>query len=148
MQVIDRLVPKYPNALSTPSTPIICVDAPSSATELFDPAPLQRLRSATDDPHIMRDITNIFSADAKHQLADIQRLCAENNHLLLARAAHKFKGACLTVGLRGCAQLCARLEQQAQSSEAANVTGAELAAHYPLALAALEQAVTAADINH
>ena len=144
VQVIDRLLPQHPHTISTP---MISVYAPSSATELFDSAPLQRLRSATGDPHIMREITNLFSADAKIQLADLQRLCAENNNPQLARAAHKFKGACLTVGLRGCAQLCDLLEQQALSNEAVQISCAELTAHYPLALAALEQAVSTTNMN-
>jgi HPt (histidine-containing phosphotransfer) domain-containing protein len=94
----------------------------------------------------MREITNLFSADAIIQLADIQRLCAEHNLPQLARAAHKFKGACLTVGLSGCAQLCDLLEQQALSNEAVQISCAELTAHYPLALATLEQAVSTTNI--
>jgi HPt (histidine-containing phosphotransfer) domain-containing protein len=145
VQVLDRLLSAYPKTNSTPQITAHATPALPAATEFFDPAPLQRLQSATGDPHIIRDITNLFRADANHQLTELQRLCADNNFPLLARAAHKLKGACLTVGLSGCAQLCHRIEKQALSHENAQATCAELTTYYPLALTALEQAVTAID---
>jgi HPt (histidine-containing phosphotransfer) domain-containing protein len=85
----------------------------TSGNQHFDPTPLQRLNHLTNDPQVIRQGTDAFRADAQNQFTDIERLCSELNYPQLARAAHKLKGACLIVGLVGCAQRCELLEQAA-----------------------------------
>jgi CheY-like chemotaxis protein/HPt (histidine-containing phosphotransfer) domain-containing protein len=139
MTVINRLLPtdEVPPLEHKPPEPI-------SVNELqqFDASPLQRLQIATGDPNIIRDIATLFRDDAKNQLIDLQNLHQQQDYPNLARAAHKFKGACLTVGLRHCAEICEALDHQSRHHDSKNIDDSmrRLLASFPRALAALEHA--------
>ena len=119
----------------------------TTGNEHFDPMPLQRLHRLANDPQVIRQVTQVFCADAQNQLADIKRLCAERHYPPLARAAHKLKGACLIVGLSGCAQRCELLEQTALAQGDVETLYSQLRQQFPLGLKMLELAVTEITLN-
>jgi two-component system, sensor histidine kinase and response regulator len=116
---------------------------PMGLAVVFDPAPLRRLRSATGDTGIMGEVASLFRTDATTQLADLRRIADCSDSARLARAAHKFKGACLTVGLNACAGLADAIDHFAGTGDLASARQAlnELEQLFPAALATLSDAV-------
>lgn len=125
------------------STQVMTITPPMGAAVVFDPTPLQRLRSATGERDIMGEVAGLFRADAVTQLADLVRLAGQGDTTKLARAAHKFKGACLTVGLNACASLADTIDRLAAKGDLASACQAvrELEQQFPTALATLDDAV-------
>ncbi len=111
--------------------------------QMFDPAPLQHLLAGTGDVTIIREVAGIFKNDAMEQLQVILKLYEQKDYIHLARAAHKFKGACLTVGLLQCASICELLDQKAHAadSNAITILISQLRSCFPTALETLEKAV-------
>ena len=116
---------------------------PLGSAVIFDPTPLRRLRSATGEKNIMGEVAELFRVDAVIQLADLRRLAADGDTVHLARAAHKFKGACLTVGLNTCASLAEAIDHLSVISDLTSAHQAleELEQQFPSALAALVQSL-------
>ncbi len=108
----------------------------------FDPAALRRLRSATGDTSIMTEVAELFRLDASAQMLDLRRLTDQQEATRLARAAHKFKGACLTVGLNACAALADRIDRSASSGDltSAALAMSDLESQFPQGLIALAAA--------
>jgi HPt (histidine-containing phosphotransfer) domain-containing protein len=124
------------NCLTTP-TPAL------GSAVIFDPTPLRRLRSATGDTGIMGEVADLFRTDATTQLHELRRLMDANDATRIARGAHKFKGACLTVGLNACAALAEAIDHWASTSNLVSAREAlvELETRFPLDLASLAEAV-------
>jgi PAS domain S-box-containing protein len=118
---------------------IAAADVVAGDETLVDPAPLRRLQSATGNPGIIREVVELFRGDATSQIDDMGRLGAAGDLPRLARAAHKFKGACLTVGLRSCAKLAEIIDRAAVAGDLAEAQTAlaQLQERFPSALAAL-----------
>ena len=116
--------------------------APTDHDLAFDPTPLHRLRSATGDNSIMTEVAELFRIDASAQLLDLRRLADLQDSARLARAAHKFKGACLTVGLNACAKLADLIDRSVHAGDmaAALQSIVELECQFPQALVALADA--------
>jgi PAS domain S-box-containing protein len=123
------------NYLATP-TPA------NTSAVVFDPTPLRRLRSATGDNAIMGEVAGLFRSDATAQLTELRRVMDANDAPRVARGAHKFKGACLTVGLNACAALAEAIDHLASSSNLASARQAleELEARFPADLTLLAEA--------
>ncbi|HEX3135784.1 MAG TPA: response regulator, partial [Planctomycetota bacterium] len=142
MSMLGRVLPA-----SSPPLPeshqVMAPTPPMGSAILFDPTPLRRLRSATGEKSIMGEVAALFRADAATQLADLRRLADEGDTARLARAAHKFKGACLTVGLNACASLAEVMDHVAVTGDLASARQAldELELQFPSALAALAQSL-------
>ncbi len=116
---------------------------PMGMSVIFDPTPLRRLRSATGDTGIMGEVAGLFRSDASAQLADLRRLAEAGDSARLARAAHKFKGACLTVGLNACAGMAEVIDDLAVCGDLTSARQVldELCIQFPAALATLSEAV-------
>jgi len=77
------------------------------------------------------------------RLAELRRVADSGDSPRLARAAHKFKGACLTVGLNACAGLAEAIDHLATGGDLVSARQAlsELEQQFPAALATLRDAV-------
>jgi CheY-like chemotaxis protein/HPt (histidine-containing phosphotransfer) domain-containing protein len=122
---------------------VMTTTPPMGSAIIFDPTPLRRLRSATGEKNIMGEVAGLFRVDAATQLNDLRRLADDGDTARLARAAHKFKGACLTVGLNACASLAEAIDHLAITGDlgSARQALAELEVQFPPALAALAQSL-------
>jgi CheY-like chemotaxis protein/HPt (histidine-containing phosphotransfer) domain-containing protein len=142
MAVLAHVLP--PGSPPLPdSDQVMTITPPMGSPVLFDPTPLQRLRSATGGKNVMDEIAGLFRVDAATQLAELRRLADDGDTARLARAAHKFKGACLTVGLNICANLAEIIDQEASGGDiaAARLELADLEQQFPAALAALARSL-------
>ncbi len=142
LAMLARVLPKGSPPLPD-GNPALSTTPPMGSSVLFDPSPLRRLRSATGEKNIMSEVADLFRVDATTQLADVRRLADAGDSAQLARAAHKFKGACLTVGLNACANLAEAIDHLSVIGDlgAARQALAELEEQFPSALAALAQSL-------
>jgi CheY-like chemotaxis protein/HPt (histidine-containing phosphotransfer) domain-containing protein len=108
----------------------------------FDPAPLQRLFELTNNANVKREVIAVFKKDSSLQLQNLRDWLAKKEAHKLARAAHKFKGACLAVGLMRCAHISAQLDQAAQQHNFSlcEELFTSLKLHYYSALVLVDQA--------
>ena len=122
---------------------VMTTTPPMGSAIIFDPTPLRRLRSATGEKNIMGEVAGLFRVDAATQLNDLRRWADDGDTVRLARAAHKFKGACLTVGLNACASLAEAIDHLAVTGDLGSARQAliELETQFPAALATLSDAV-------
>jgi two-component system, sensor histidine kinase and response regulator len=146
LAMLARVLPKDSPALSD-GTATKTTTPPMGSAVLFDPTPLRRLRSATGEKNIMSEVADLFRVDASMQLADVRQLADLGDSARLARAAHKFKGACLTVGLTACASKAEVIDRLAVNGDlgSARQALAELEQLFPSALAALAQSLDKTD---
>jgi HPt (histidine-containing phosphotransfer) domain-containing protein len=142
MAVLARILPKDSPPLPDGSE-VMTITPPMGSVVVFDPTPLRRLRSATGETSIIGEVAELFRVDATAQLTELHRLAADGDTVRLARAAHKFKGACLTVGLNACGGLAEVIDHLAVTGdlESARQALAELERQFPSALLRLEDVV-------
>jgi CheY-like chemotaxis protein len=101
---------------------------------------LEHLRAIQSDnqPSLVRELIDLFVADAPGHLAAIDEAVRAQDAVLLRRHAHRFLSATQNIGARRMSELCADIERLARAGDLA------LAAPLAQALAAERQQVQAA----
>jgi len=95
-------------------------DEPKTAEELevSEPAQIDRsalLASFGDDPTLLREVIDVFLADAPKQLAALEAAVARRDSLAIASSAHAIKGSVGLFSTSGAYEAAQRLEQVARS---------------------------------
>lgn len=91
-------------------------------------------------PAIIPRLLALFGGTTPGLLADI-RLHASNGNLpALAKAAHKLKGSCVSLGAEQMGDICRELQHKGETNDQNGVSGlvAQLEALYPATLAAMQ----------
>lgn len=58
-----------------------------------------------------------FISTLREHMSSLEDALADNDPLLLAKAGHTIKGACLNLGLEDCAQIAFRIEQKGRAGD-------------------------------
>lgn len=100
---------------------------------------LQQLPTA-----ILPRLISLFGATTPELITEIQQQAANGDLLAMAQTAHKLKGSCLSLGAEKMADLCQKLQHKGEYQDTVGMDEylAELAAIYPVTLAALQQIQT------
>ncbi|MFM2065729.1 MAG: hypothetical protein RLZZ584_638 [Pseudomonadota bacterium] len=108
--------------------------------QLIDIARLEHLRDIQSDsqPSLVRELIDLFVADAPQHVAAIDAALQAGDAALLRRHAHRFLSATTNIGARRMSELCADIERLARAGEL------DAAAPLAQALAADREAVQAA----
>jgi two-component system, sensor histidine kinase and response regulator len=88
-----------------------------AALPVFDPTPFSQLFPAAQDARLKKELVAVFASDSVQQIVQLQQCLTHNDLVALARAAHKFKGACLSMGFMRCVHLCEHIERAAEHSD-------------------------------
>jgi CheY-like chemotaxis protein len=96
--------------------------APATVTAQEDsaaPVDLGQFHSITDgDAVFAQELISAFIASGEQQLADIAGAIAQNDRGILAKAAHKLKGASANIHARALKALAERLETESAAADA------------------------------
>ena len=85
--------------------------------EAIDPESFARLRSELGDVEVLHEIIDVFLKETAEYLQQARQALASRDHEAVRRAAHTVKGSCWVLGATAVADLSARLEEVAISSQ-------------------------------
>ena len=83
----------------------------------IDPDALAGLRELQEEgePDLLRELIEMFLADAEPRLASLREAEGQANALVVEREAHALKGSCANFGARPMARICERLQSAGRS---------------------------------
>jgi PAS domain S-box-containing protein len=96
--------------------------SPSDTEDALDPAALEALEAATDDPAFVAELVETFRRDAPKLLEAMRSSPEGGDGETLRRAAHTLKSNARTFGAGSLADLCEELEATATAGARDNVT--------------------------
>ncbi|MDQ4019400.1 MAG: PAS domain S-box protein, partial [Actinomycetota bacterium] len=96
--------------------------SPSDSEDALDPAALEALEAATDDPAFVAELVETFRRDAPKLLEAMRSSPEGSDGETLRRAAHTLKSNARTFGAGSLAELCEELEATATAGARDNVT--------------------------
>jgi two-component system, sensor histidine kinase and response regulator len=83
------------------------------------PVDLREFQRVTDGDQVFaQELVAAFIASGEQQLAEMTAAVAQNNRAALAKAAHKFKGACANIHARALKSLAERMEMNSAAADA------------------------------
>lgn len=85
-------------------------------------------------------LINLFSTTTPDLLTEIQQAAVGGNLILMAQAAHKLKGSCISLGAEQMAAICKHLQEQGEANDATGLNEqiTELTQLYPATLNAMQ----------
>jgi HPt (histidine-containing phosphotransfer) domain-containing protein len=95
----------------------VAADLPDQG--LAAPVDLREFQSVTEgDPLFAQELVAAFIASGEQQLAEMAAAIAQNDRAALAKAAHKFKGACANMHAHTLTSLAERMEIEGAAADA------------------------------
>jgi two-component system sensor histidine kinase/response regulator len=89
----------------------VAADMPERPQHLTAPVDLHAFQSVTEgDASFAQELVAAFIASGEQQLAEMAAAVAQNDRAALAKAAHKFKGACANMHAQALKSLAERME--------------------------------------
>ena len=79
---------------------------------VIDPNVIARLRVLADatDPSLLTRIFHLFLSDTPERITSLREAAATGDTAGLSKAAHSLRGACVSIGVMGMAEICKTLE--------------------------------------
>lgn len=92
---------------------------------------------------ILPRLITLFSSTTPDLLVEIQESATKQDLQTMAKAAHKLKGSCVSLGAEKMAELCKELQHKGENNDATDIKAmiTELTDSYPSTLAAMQSFV-------
>src|SRR5205823_2188603 len=118
--VLQRLLPLAGSVTSTPDPGRAA--PPNGADSPIDQAVFARLADPAEggDPAFQAEVIDLFLAESRPQLRQLQEALARGDATALRQVAHALKGICAQVGAHRLQSLCEQIEGVARSGPLAD----------------------------
>lgn len=89
---------------------------------------------------ILPRLINLFMSTTPDLITEIQQAAAKNDLAVMANAAHKLKGSCLSLGAEQMAAICKELQEKGEANDNTGIQAqvTELSSLYPKTLEAMQ----------